>query len=111
MKPLALHQLVLSWVSIVPSEKPTSKTKRILSKITPLILIAGNLTGLTSSAIFFVRFVSTDLEASLYALFQISGQLGMTNAEVVTFFYRHKFHEMFKSLENIHNKCKNPIFV
>lgn len=107
MKPLSTSQVVLSWISALTADAKTSKWRRILFKIVPLILIAGNLTGLASSMVFFLRYVSNDLERSLYALFQIDDQLRMTNAAVVTFLSRHKLQAMFKNLKNIYNARKS----
>lgn len=107
MKPLATSQEVLSWISALPADEKTSTCRRILFKIIPLILIAGNLTGLTSSTVFFLRYVLTDLEGSLYALFQIGGQLGMTNVAVVTFLSRYKLQAMFENLKDIYDARKS----
>lgn len=103
MKPLAGIQMVLSWISVYPVKEETAKWKRFIFKAFPLVLIVGNLTGLASSSVYFFEFFSFDLESSLYALFQIAGQLNMTNAIVATFAVRHRIPPMFKSLENISN--------
>lgn len=102
MKPLASIQLIFSWISVYPATNETVAWKKFVFKAFPMVLIAGNLTGLISSSIFFLKFITTDLEGSLYALFQIAGQLNMTNAIVTTFVYRHRISAMFKSLADIY---------
>lgn len=102
MKPLAISQWFLSWISVCPVEENMSKWKKVIFKIFPFVIIAGNLTGLTSSTIFFVRYISVDLEGSLYALFQIAGQLNMTNAIIITFAFRHRLTTMFENLAKIY---------
>lgn len=73
MKPLATNQYMLSWISVLPAEKSTIKWKKVAFKIFPLFLIVSNLAGAVASIAFFVKYITIDLEESLYALFQIAG--------------------------------------
>lgn len=106
MKPLAILRNVLTWMSVLPTDEHTSKWQRVVLKIIPMLLISGILSSLTSSSVFFWKFVSIDLEVSLYALIQVMGQLNMFNIVVVTLLSRHKIQAMFSNLDNIFNAIK-----
>lgn len=106
MKPLASLQLIFSWISMYPAAAETALWKRFVFKAFPMVLIIGNLSGLISSSVFFLKFITTDLEGCLYALFQIVGQLDMTNAVITTFASRNRIAAMFKSLEDIYDAGK-----
>lgn len=106
VKPLATSQEVLVWICALTPEPTTSTAKKVLFKMCPIVLIFGNITGLASSVAFFVKFIKIDLEVSLFALFQIAGQVNMSNAIVVTICLRHRIEAMFRNLTNIYNECK-----
>lgn len=136
MTPLPKIRKVLSWLSALPSDEKTTKWNKMLYKMFPLFVTVGISTCFTSSLIFFCRFVSIDLEVSLYALFQICGnilqysiyilliyfrvhfiiyiwiaaQFNMLNAIVVTAFSRQKIQAMFNSLDNIFSACTSYTF-
>lgn len=104
--PLITCQRVLTWISVCPVAKNTSIWKRILFKLFPLVIFITDLAGLIASVVFFYRFISTNLEECLYAVFQIAGLLGMANSIIVTFIRRHKIPLIFKSLADIYKYSK-----
>lgn len=104
--PLATCQRVLTWISVYPVANDISIWKKILFKLFPLVIFATDLAGLTASVVFFWRYISTNLEECLYAIFQISGLLGMANSVIVTFILRHKIPLIFNSLANIYETSK-----
>lgn len=60
--------------------------------------------GLTS--IFFVQSFSTNLEESLYAIFQLTGTSAMFYFNIVAFNSRRKMARLFEKLSDIYNASK-----
>lgn len=73
MKPLATSQQALSWISAFPPDDATPKWKKVIFKLFPLFITITNLIILIGSMVFALKFMSIDLEATLYAIFQFSG--------------------------------------
>lgn len=109
MKPLVTCQRVLTWVSVFPVEKNTTKRKRLLFKILPMLLLISNIIGVISSSLFCWKYIKIDLEGSLYALFQVAGMLGMSNIIIVSFISRKKVPKIFENLSQIYKSCKKSI--
>lgn len=107
MKVLVTTQRVLSWVLICPAEESTNKWWKMVFKTFPVVLLATALTGLVASAAFFVKFISTDLEASLYALYQISGNSGVFHLITVSIHLHKQIAGIIDSLQQIYNQSKN----
>lgn len=110
MKPVKAIQHYLIWFCMCPADDTTSKSKkRAHIGITSLCLI--NLTiSLISSIVYAVKFVSVDLEKSLYALFQIVACQISVYYVIVGYFSRHQIHTIFTELEKLYCKCKSRNF-
>lgn len=59
-----------------------------------------------ASIVFFIKFVSIDLEESLYAIFQIGASIVAVYIAIVAYFLQHKINGIFKGLTAIYGKCK-----
>lgn len=59
-----------------------------------------------ASAIFFLKFVSVDLNQSLYAMFQIAAYTNVTYIYIAAFLLRHKITAVFDSLTEIYEESK-----
>lgn len=109
-KPLEPCQQVLSYISVCSVEENISKWKKLAFKVFPFIIFATNLMSVSGSILFFWRFISTDLEKCLIALYQIAGALGLMYSIIVTFITHSKLLAMIESLEKIYrasDQCKN----
>lgn len=106
VKALETCRQTLSYISIFPVDKNTRKWKRVLIKGFPFITIPGNLLALIASVLYFLRFVSTDLEKCLYAIYQIAGMVGFANSIIVTLITHHKLQTIFENLNKIYRASK-----
>lgn len=107
MKVLVTTQRVLSWISLCSAEEPTNKWWKLVFKIFPVVLLAANVTGFAASAAFFIKFIAVDLEESLYAVYQLSGHLGMFNMIIVSIILHKEIAGIFESLQRIYNESKS----
>lgn len=107
MKPLEMNRRVLTWLCVYPASENTSKSTKTLYVIFTLIILSGNLIGLGLSIDYFLKSASTDLEDSLYALFQILATAKMSYTMIVAYFLRHRITAIFVSLSDIYDASKN----
>lgn len=75
-----------------------------------LTFFSANLSGLLSSVAFFVENISTNLEESLYAFFQISAFSGLTYMCIVAFLLRSRITAFLGTLSKIYDTCKSLLF-
>lgn len=75
MKPLETSKRVLTWFCIFSEENTTKR--QLLAHLSFSIFVSVSVfCGALASAIFAIKYISTNLEDSLYAIFQMSGLSG-----------------------------------
>lgn len=74
----SVHQM-LTWSCIYPFEGVTQKWKEKLYIVFGIIVFLSELWVLISCGYLFLNYVSVDLEASLYPLFQLFGTKTVVN--------------------------------
>lgn len=114
MKPLQTNQQVLTWLSMHPVDKSTSKSKRMLYIAFTIINVILTLVTVISSATSFAIYITSDIEASLYAVFQFAANIAVFNLIAVGMVYRHRVASIFRNLAKFYatSKCRwheNPI--
>lgn len=106
MNPLETNKKVLIWLCLCPAEKSTKWTRKLIYIIFALIILTGNLCAFGTSVAYFLRYVSTDLEGSLYALYQIGAFYALIYMTITAFYLRQEILALFDSLTKIYEKCK-----
>lgn len=106
IKPMETCQRSLTYVNVCPADENTSKWKKVFYKIFALIIFTFISLGLFGSVAHFLKFISSDPEKSLSAVYQIFAMLCFINSMIVTFFARRKLLAMFKSLGKINANSK-----
>lgn len=106
MTPLVTNKRVLVWLNLCSPDDETVEWKRIGFAFVGFIVLISTLSDMLASVAFMLKYISINLEESLYALFQIFGFGSITYAIIVTFFQRHKIREIFQGLSEIYNESK-----
>lgn len=107
MKPLKTLKQMLVWICVCQPNKITSKWKKraffanLLAGIT-IIMAAG-----TASLLFFLKFISIDLESSLDSLYPAAAGFGLAYTLLMAYLLRHKMNAIFDDLSNIYDTSKN----
>lgn len=109
MRPLSTNQRMLKWLCVCPLEARDSQWMKPLCIIFSLITFAAVAGCVLSSIVFFSTNISTDLEESLYALFQISAFSGVAYMAIVAFIERNKITAFLETLTKIYNTRKRII--
>lgn len=97
--PLETTRRVLEWICVYPTV--VSKRMKMSYAIFSVILFILNLNGMMASAAYLLKFVSTDLESALYALFQVDALTATGYTNIVLLLSRHRFVAIFDSLNEI----------
>lgn len=107
MEPLSTNQRVLRWLCICPATKNTSESIKWARVLFSWTIFTLNLFAFVLPVLFFVKFISTDLESCLYALFQIPTTGNIVYMTIIAFFLRHKITAVFENLSIIYAASKN----
>lgn len=116
MKPLQSIQKMLTWLSICRFDVAVDvadETKRKWIKFMyvafSFAIIATEINAFCSGAVFFLKNVSSDLNAALFALLLMVGYSGTIYTFIVALVIRHKIHDTIKSLTTIYDTSKNSL--
>lgn len=104
MKPLVTCELVLTWFCVYPVDDAQQKT---IWKVFSVATVVSLLSGWVGSAIYFGKYFSVDLEACLYAMFQISAVSSGLYMYIISFYTRHKIKAFFEHLSDIYDESNN----
>lgn len=106
MIPLVAHRRIWTWLGLCSFEENTSKLAKMIYISFNLSLFTTFVGAVLASAEFVRQSLSTDLEGSLHALFQLTAYTGVVYVTIITFVFRHKITEIFDQLTEIYRKCK-----
>lgn len=106
MKPLATTQRVLSWYRICHANKSDSNWWKMTFTIFSVTCLIANACAVAASATFLAKFISSNLEQSLYALFQCSAYFNAVYIHIAAFLQRKKVTAVFESLSVIYETSK-----
>lgn len=102
MKPMATNQKVLTLVSILPCDEKASTWTKVISVIFPVVVLIAHLWSIVSSAQYFSKFMSDDLDSALFAVLTICGHVNMAYMFIIAHFLRHRINAIFMSLTAIY---------
>lgn len=106
MRPLQTIERVLIWLCLLSADKPISNWTKLIYFVLTSVVVTSNMAFLATSVTIFMRFYSTDLDGSLYALFQITGILPIIAMIIVSFCLRKKIEMIFEKFRKIYAKRK-----
>lgn len=105
MEPLRTTHRVLIWLSVCSPDNSTSKTMRTAYAIFAFIVHFSNACNLTAGAVFSLKFMSIDLEQSLYASINVFGNIGIIYPCIyAAYFKRDEIRQIFEKLTTIYSK-------
>lgn len=110
MEPMKTTRKVLQWLCMFPlnENQNTNGQRRLYISFTAITLIALSILSAASAA-FIAKFVMTDLESALYALFPTSACIGLIYMITIGILSKHKVGCMFKNLSEMYTLCKDFI--
>lgn len=106
MEPLALHQQMMTWMFISSSNKNLGKFQRTMHVAIGFTIFAGLIIGIIASFAYLIKYLSIDLERSLYTTFQLTTCGSAAYVFALACLSRHKIGALFNSLNDICNERK-----
>lgn len=104
MKPLVTNQRLLMSLCAFVDDRPTRVWKRYAFVLFTVLVFVGNVSVTISSAIFVWKHLSTDLEQSLCALYQVCGNTAVSCLVIIEILMRHKTTTTFERLSEIYDQ-------
>lgn len=102
MKPLATAQVVLTWIGILSGDESTSWWKERASVIFTFFAFVSLVCGFAAGVTFIVKFISIDLESSLFGISVSLAYFSVIYVILVALLLRSQIPEIFQELSEIH---------
>lgn len=106
MVPLVANQRMMSWLRLYPDEETSSNTQKVARIVFSVINLTIILSGGVSSFIYFIEFMSIDLERSLFAILQFLLTSAVLYSHITAFVLRKQIPSLRKNLSKIYRDCK-----
>lgn len=106
MVPLDSLQDFLTWIFINPSDETTTKNRKIMYAAIGSVVFVFQIIGFAASLAYSMKFMSVDLEESVYCIFQIIALLTGAFSFLFSCISRRKIKVIFENLSDICNKSK-----
>lgn len=110
MEPLKTTHRCLIWLCMCPAEETASRWQKFAYNTFGTIVLVAIISGFVANVVFCVRFISIDLERSMFAVMFVAAQFGVIYmALVAIFFKRQKINTIFKNLTIIYRDGKQRL--
>lgn len=109
MKPLVTNRKVLTWIGILPAAERTNKFRKLIYITFYFALTSSSGFALFTSLTFMLKYMSTNLEDCLYALFQVAADMNLVYMMVIALILRRKIAALFDRLTEIYNERKKSM--
>lgn len=103
---LATTKRIMTWLYMLPVNDKTSIRNKIACIVIALTVYLANISGAITFFVYFWRFMSTDLDGSLFAILAFSGFGCIAYISMSSFFMRHKTSRIFDRLYGIQRNSK-----
>lgn len=105
MVPLGLLQRFMSWIFINPTAEASTRYRKIANATIGLLVLIFQMIGLAASCAYLTKNMSTDLEQSIYSVFQGIAMLTGSYSFMFSYYSRPEIGGIFRSLSIICSKC------
>lgn len=110
MKLLQENYKIFVFLGICPPDKPTSRWKKLFYISILINCLSVVIIALISSAVFFMKNISSDLENAICACFQIAAALTAIYSFITTYIKRHDLKETFDAFQTFYDASKSNKF-
>lgn len=105
MKALSMNRNVLIWIGMCSAGEGTKKWQKIAFQLIGFTFFMLMVLSVIISGAFLVKFLSIDMEESLFAVFQIVIAGGTWYMIIFAYLLRKKFAAIFDGLQKIYDTC------
>lgn len=107
VNPLSTNHRVLIWLCACPAPDSTNKWKNRAHIALTTALFVAVIGCMIASTIFFMEYVSKDLEDALNAMFPIAAATGLIYMIIASIILRYRIEGIFEGLKRIYKASKN----
>lgn len=105
MKVLEINRQAFILNAIFPTPENETTAVKVRNKCFGIFSFVTVFVGLLGSVNFVLKFVSTDLEGSFYALFQVSGYFSQVYSMSIALIRWREFSSIFTKMQGFYNTC------
>lgn len=111
MKPLKTSHQCLIWLCMCPApDATTTRWQKTSYTICGFVVLISIISAFVANVMFFVRFISMDLEQSLFAVMFVAAQFGVIYMALSAIILkRQKIQKIFKDLTIIYENGKHVL--
>lgn len=106
MKVLEINRQAFILNAVFPTPVDEISAIKVRNKCFGVFSFVTVFVGLLGSVNFVLKFVSTDLEGSLYALFQVSGYFSQVYTMSIALIRWREFSSIFTKMQHFYDTCK-----
>lgn len=104
MEPLITNRWLLTWLCVYSAARTTSELKKIGHIVFAVTVVFGLMCGTVSHFVYFLKFISTDLEGALVAFMGFTTFFALEYIMIVIYSERSQVTAIFEQLSHI---CEN----
>lgn len=106
MEPLSTAKVVLTWLGAMPCDSDSGWLKKIASITCGFFAFVAQMCGLVACLSFVIKFISTKLEQSMFAISVSLAYLSLMYMILVALYLRPQMLAIFVELSEIHANSK-----
>lgn len=106
---LKTNKKVLAWFCVYPASENASKLEKTCYILLTSTIVVFLIAIIIASALFFMQFILTDVNASLYAVYQCSIYGSGLCAIIFAIITRQQIIDMLENLSKIYEQSKNKL--
>ncbi|XP_055307926.1 odorant receptor 85c-like [Sitodiplosis mosellana] len=110
MVPLATSRLMLTWHCVCPAGDSTNEWLKLAHVPFISLILIAQWSAVASSFAFFMKFISTDLETALYAVFQMAAFSPAVYSIFVTLLLRRDINDLLDQLSQFYRDASDESF-
>lgn len=106
MKALQMNRNVLTWIGMCSADESTKKWQKISFKLIGFTFFMLMVISMIISGAFLIKFISIDMEESLFAVFQMVIAGGTWYMIIFAYLLRKQISATVDGLQKIYDTCK-----
>lgn len=106
MKPLEASYHVFTWLCVCPTDG-SNELKKFKNYLFTIIAFLVVISALFASLAFILSYLTTDLENSLCAGYQVSGLVSALYTLIMAYTQRNKIIKCFEDFQQFYDSCKS----
>lgn len=107
MKALITNHRLLVWIYFCSDDDFHGKWTKLARIVFSLGVFLISFSCFPASLAYVIKFLETNLEESLFALFQVATSSGCIYFSIHAYFYRYRFAQLFETLSEIYAESKS----